>query len=168
MIRKTPLFITIISLTTLIALGAAPPGAATNDLPTAKPQYSSQDSERSKKARKQARKEAKKARQQAATDASASPASGHQHHAAAPAKPAAAMTGLGERRHPVTTRNAEAQRFFDQGLALVYAFNHDEAARSFRRAAELDPQLAMAWWGIALAVGPNYNEATVDAGRVKA
>jgi tetratricopeptide (TPR) repeat protein len=78
------------------------------------------------------------------------------------------MTGLGERRHPVSTRNAEAQRFFDQGLALVYAFNHDEAARSFRRAAELDPQMAMAYWGLALAVGPNYNEATVDTERVKA
>jgi tetratricopeptide (TPR) repeat protein len=78
------------------------------------------------------------------------------------------MTGLGERHHPVTTRNAEAQRFFDQGLALVYAFNHEEAARAFRRAAELDPKLAMAYWGVALAVGPNYNEATVDAERVKA
>jgi hypothetical protein len=42
-------------------------------------------------------------------------------------------------------------------LRLVYAFNHDGAARSFHRAAELDPQLAMAWWGVALAVGPNYN-----------
>jgi pimeloyl-ACP methyl ester carboxylesterase len=98
---------------------------------------------------------------------SAAPAAGHHHHAAAAAKPAALMNGLGERRHPVSTRSAEAQRFFDQGLALVYAFNHEEAARSFRRAAELDPQLAMAHWGVALAVGPNYNEATVDAARVK-
>jgi len=78
------------------------------------------------------------------------------------------MTGLGERQHPVSTRNPEAQRFFNQGLALIYAFNHEEAARSFRRAAELDPQLAMAYWGVALAVGPNYNEAAVDAERVKA
>jgi tetratricopeptide (TPR) repeat protein len=67
------------------------------------------------------------------------------------------MDGLGNLHHPVSTKNAEAQKFFDQGLRLVYAFNHDEAARSFRRAAELDPQLAMAWWGVALAVGPNYN-----------
>jgi pimeloyl-ACP methyl ester carboxylesterase len=101
-------------------------------------------------------------------ETSAAPASGHHHHAGAAVKPASAMTGLGERHHPVSTRNAEAQRFFDQGLALVYAFNHEEAARSFRRAAELDPQLAMAYWGVALAVGPNYNEATVDAERVEA
>jgi len=101
--------------------------------------------------------------------ATAAPAIAQHHHAPdAPAKPATLTTGLGERRHLISTRDAEAQRFFDQGLAFVYAFNHDEAARSFRRAAELDPQLAMAWWGVALAVGPNYNEATVDAARVKA
>jgi tetratricopeptide (TPR) repeat protein len=51
----------------------------------------------------------------------------------------------------------EVQRFFDQGLTLVFAFNHEEAARSFRRAAELDPQSAMAYWGIALALGPCIN-----------
>src|SRR5580700_5458867 len=72
-------------------------------------------------------------------------------------KPVVLMPGLGNSHHPVSTTNAEAQQFFDQGLRLVYAFNHEEAARSFRRAAELDPQLAMAWWGVALAVGPNYN-----------
>lgn len=72
-------------------------------------------------------------------------------------KPAFLMDGLSSLHHPVSTKNAEAQQFFDQGLRLVYAFNHDEAARSFRRAAELDPKLAMAWWGVALAVGPNYN-----------
>jgi non-heme chloroperoxidase len=71
------------------------------------------------------------------TETSAAPASGHHHHADTTAKRAVLMSGLGERSHPVSTRNAEAQRFFDQGLALVYAFNHDEAARSFRRAAEL-------------------------------
>lgn len=72
-------------------------------------------------------------------------------------KPAVLMEGLSNLHHPVSTNNTEAQRFFDQGLRLVYAFNHPEAARSFRRAAELDPKLAMAWWGVALAVGPNYN-----------
>lgn len=72
-------------------------------------------------------------------------------------KPVTLMPGLGNLHHPVSTSNAEAQQFFDQGLRLVYAFNHEEAARSFRRAAELDPKLAMAWWGVALAVGPNYN-----------
>src|ERR1700681_4076212 len=72
-------------------------------------------------------------------------------------KPATLMSGLGDLHHPVSTKNPQAQEFFDQGLRLIYAFNHDEAARSFRRAAELDPHLAMAWWGVALAVGPNYN-----------
>lgn len=72
-------------------------------------------------------------------------------------KPAYLMQGLSSLHHPVSTKNTEAQQFFDQGLRLVYAFNHEEAARSFRRAAELDPNLAMAWWGVALAVGPNYN-----------
>ena len=72
-------------------------------------------------------------------------------------KPVFLMEGLSNLHHPVSTKNAEAQQFFDQGLKLVYAFNHDEAARSFHRAAELDPKLAMAWWGVALAVGPNYN-----------
>jgi tetratricopeptide (TPR) repeat protein len=67
------------------------------------------------------------------------------------------MEGLGNLHHPVSTTNAEAQQFFDQGLCLVFGFNHEEAARSFHRAAELDPQLAMAWWGVALAAGPNYN-----------
>ena len=72
-------------------------------------------------------------------------------------KPAVLMSGLGNLHHPVSTQNAEAQQIFDQGLRLIYAFNHDEAARSFQRAAELDPQLAMAWWGVGTAVGPNYN-----------
>ena len=65
--------------------------------------------------------------------------------------------GLGHVHHPVSTKNLLAQRFFDQGLAYVYAFNHQEAIRSFRRASELDPDLAMAYWGIALALGSNYN-----------
>jgi tetratricopeptide (TPR) repeat protein len=73
-------------------------------------------------------------------------------------KEATLMAGLGDWRHPVSTKNAQAQAFFDQGLRLIYAFNHDEAQRSFQRAAELDPQLAMAYWGIAEAVGPNYND----------
>jgi tetratricopeptide (TPR) repeat protein len=87
-------------------------------------------------------------------------------HLVAQEKPATLMSGLGDLHHPVSTKNAEAQQFFDQGLRLIYAFNHDEAARSFQRAAELDPQLAMAWWGVAVAVGPNYN-LPVDADREK-
>ena len=75
-------------------------------------------------------------------------------------KPAAIelVTGLGDLHHPVSTQNPEAQKFFDQGLRFIYAFNHDEAARSFEHAAELDPKLAMAYWGVAEAVGPNYND----------
>src|SRR5215469_4694095 len=67
--------------------------------------------------------------------------------------------GMGSLHHPVTTKtNSElAQRFFDQGLSFVYAFNHDEAAGSFRQAAHLDPDMAMAYWGIALSLGPNIN-----------
>ena len=73
-------------------------------------------------------------------------------------QPATLMTGVGTLHHPVSTSNPEAQEFFDQGLRLIYDFNHDEAARSFQRAAELDPKLAIAYWGIAEAVGPNYND----------
>ena len=68
------------------------------------------------------------------------------------------VTDLGDLRHPVSTRNPSAQQFFDQGLRFIYAFNHDEAARSFQHAAELDAQMAMAYWGVAEAVGPNYND----------
>ncbi|HXI91005.1 MAG TPA: hypothetical protein VNO24_13390 [Blastocatellia bacterium] len=81
----------------------------------------------------------------------------HAHGPASDAKPAALTPGLGDVHHAVSTGNPEAQRFFDQGLALVYGFNHDEAVRSFKRAAEIDPQLAMAFWGVALALGPNIN-----------
>jgi tetratricopeptide (TPR) repeat protein len=79
-------------------------------------------------------------------------------------KPATPVPGLGSQRHPVSTKNPLAQKFFDQGLTFVWAFNHDEAIRSFKRAAQLDPQLAMAYWGIALALGPNINQ-DVDADR---
>jgi tetratricopeptide (TPR) repeat protein len=65
---------------------------------------------------------------------------------------------MGPHRRPITTTSAEAQRYFDQGLTWTYAFNHDEAIRSFTRATELDPDCAMAWWGIALCQGPNYND----------
>jgi tetratricopeptide (TPR) repeat protein len=81
-----------------------------------------------------------------------------EHPAPAKAKSATLMAGYGNWHHPVSTKNAQAQAFFDQGLRQIYAFNHDEAARSFQRAAELDPKLAMAYWGVAEAVGPNYND----------
>ncbi len=67
------------------------------------------------------------------------------------------MPGLGDVHHPVSTKNKQAQDYFDQGLKLVYGFNHDEARRSFEQAARLDPKLAMAWWGVALTHGSNYN-----------
>jgi len=67
------------------------------------------------------------------------------------------LTGLGDHRLEVTTHLAESQRYFDQGLALSYAFNHAEAARSFREARRRDPSNAMASWGLALALGPNIN-----------
>jgi tetratricopeptide (TPR) repeat protein len=86
------------------------------------------------------------------------PGFAQEHEVLAKSKAVALMTGLGDWRHPVSTKNAQAQAFFDQGLRLIYAFNHDEAERSFQRAAELDPKLAMAYWGIAEAVGPNYND----------
>jgi tetratricopeptide (TPR) repeat protein len=72
--------------------------------------------------------------------------------------PVRLVTGLGDLHHPVSTDNPEAQQFFDQGLRFTYAFNHAEAARSFQQAAELDAKLAMAYWGVAEAVGPNYND----------
>src|SRR2546427_7091489 len=81
-----------------------------------------------------------------------------QHPAHNQPQPATLMSGLGDLHHPVSTSNPEAQKFFDQGLRLIFAFNHDEAARSFQKATELDPKLAMAYWGIAEAVGPNYND----------
>ena len=73
-------------------------------------------------------------------------------------RPVTLVPGLGDLHHPVSTHNPQAQQFFDQGLRFIYAFNHDEAARSFRHAAELDSKLAMAYWGVAEAVGPNYND----------
>lgn len=71
--------------------------------------------------------------------------------------PAQLLPGMGRHTHPITTSSAEAQKYFDQGLVLCYNFNHEEAIRSFRKAAELDPRAPMPWWGIAYALGPNYN-----------
>src|SRR5690606_2726926 len=76
--------------------------------------------------------------------------------------------GLGDYHFPITTSNPEAQTYFDQGIALLYGFNHDEAARYFRRAAERDPEAPMPYWGLALAIGPNYNDTAVDEARASA
>ncbi len=78
-------------------------------------------------------------------------------HETAPSTLAGIDAGLGPLHHPVSTRNAQAQAYFDQGLKLVFAFNHEAAIKSFERAFELDPDLAMAQWGIALSLGPNIN-----------
>src|SRR6204780_1101201 len=85
-------------------------------------------------------------------------AAAQDHSSHARSRPVTLVTGLGDLHHPVSTEIPQAQQFFDQGLRFIYAFNHDEAARSFEHAAELDPTLAMAYWGVAEAVGPNYND----------
>jgi len=72
-------------------------------------------------------------------------------------------TGLGSHHMEITADGDEAREYFDQGLALTYAFNHGEAIRSFREAARLDPDCAMCWWGVALAHGPNINAAMDSA-----
>ncbi|HQZ16796.1 MAG TPA: tetratricopeptide repeat protein, partial [Vicinamibacteria bacterium] len=75
---------------------------------------------------------------------------------------------LGAFSRKVTTISPEAQAYFDQGLAFLYAFNHDEAIRAFGRASELDPKCAMALWGLALANGPHINNMAVPPEREKA
>ncbi|MGB0767341.1 MAG: tetratricopeptide repeat protein [Phycisphaeraceae bacterium] len=72
---------------------------------------------------------------------------------------------MGDYRRPVTTDAPLAQRYFNQGLKWIYAFNHDEAVRSFTKATEIDPTCAMAWWGIAYAQGPNYNASNLNPAR---
>ena len=74
----------------------------------------------------------------------------HQHTAES-ATPVSPMTGLGSHHHRITTSSAQAQRLFDQGLVLLYGFNHGQAIRMFQRAAELDPKAPMPLWGIGLA-----------------
>ncbi len=64
---------------------------------------------------------------------------------------------LGSYSHPITTQSPLAQQYFDQGIRLVFGFNHDEARRAFEQAVRLDPDAAMAYWGIAYTLGPNYN-----------
>jgi tetratricopeptide (TPR) repeat protein len=100
----------------------------------------------------------------APAQAQAPQAGGHVHYAEPPAQQATAtgavaprLQNLGTHTFPVSTRNRQAQLFINQGLNLAYAFNHAEARRAFREAARLDPNLAMAYWGQALVLGPNIN-----------
>jgi tetratricopeptide (TPR) repeat protein len=99
----------------------------------------------------------------------ASPEDTHQHPPSpAPAKAVTFLPGMGSLHHPIATHNRDAQRWFDQGLTLVYGFNHAEAIRSFERAAALDRSALMPLWGIAYALGPNINMGMDDEANQKA
>lgn len=74
-----------------------------------------------------------------------------------PGQTAPRLQNLGNHQFPVTTNSARAQLFINQGMMLTYGFNHAEAARSFQEATRLDPDCAMAYWGMALVLGPNIN-----------
>ncbi len=78
------------------------------------------------------------------------------------------LEGLGDYSMPVTSSGPDVQRWFDQGLAMTYGFNHDAAERSFLKAAELDPDCAMCWWGAALVLGPHVNSTMDPANNAKA
>ncbi|HEY3387493.1 MAG TPA: hypothetical protein VGK46_13340, partial [Saprospiraceae bacterium] len=77
--------------------------------------------------------------------------------------PAPLFKGFDLLNYPITTKNPDAQKYFNQGLLLAYAFNHAEAARSFFHATRLDSTCAMCHWGYAFVLGPNYN-AGMDPG----
>src|SRR5262245_9703812 len=82
--------------------------------------------------------------------------------------PEGRFSGTGPHARTVTTTSPQAQIWFNQGLAFLHAFNHDEAIRSFERAAQADPACAMAPWGIALANGPHINNPGLDEAHAKA
>ncbi len=89
--------------------------------------------------------------------------------AAAPReKSAPAPLPLGRHGFPVTTKSREAQKAFNRGLILSYAFAHEAAAEEFLKAAQLDPKLAMAWWGVALVNGPHINFPLVPPDKAQA
>ena len=77
------------------------------------------------------------------------------------------LKNLGKFERKISTTSPEAQHFFNQGLTLYYGFNHEEAVRSFKEAARLDPQCAMAFWGEAISLGPNINDSFPDEEREK-
>ncbi len=88
---------------------------------------------------------------------------GHSSHPPDPEARTALLGNLGEYHRAITVTHADAQKFFDEGLTLLYGFNHEEAFRSFARAAALDPKAPMPHWGMSLALGTNYNDtATPD------
>jgi len=99
----------------------------------------------------------------------------HETHAPPPrasvadwARGAQLFDGLGTFHRKISTASPEAQSYFDQGMRLVWAFNHDEATRSFAKAAEIDPKCASCFWGVALTLGPNYNMPLMAEPRARA
>jgi tetratricopeptide (TPR) repeat protein len=102
---------------------------------------------------------------QPAEPAPAAPHTPEPHAAAAPAR-TTLLGNLGSFHRPIRTTSVEAQQFFDEGLTLLYGFNHEEAFRSFERAAALDPAAPMPHWGMSLALGTNIND-TAPADRLK-
>lgn len=99
-------------------------------------------------------------------------AQAHESHAPATpetlagwAKGAQLFDGLGTFHRKITTRSPLAQKYFDQGMRLLWAFNHDEATRSFAKAAKIDPSCASCYWGVALTLGPNYNMPMMSSAR---
>jgi tetratricopeptide (TPR) repeat protein len=83
------------------------------------------------------------------------------------ARGAQLFDGLGTHHRKISTSSAEAQQYFDQGMRLMWAFNHDESSRSFAKAAQLDRGCAICLWGVALTVGPNYNMPMMAQSRAK-
>jgi tetratricopeptide (TPR) repeat protein len=81
------------------------------------------------------------------------------------ARGAQLFEGLGTFHRKITTRSPLAQRYFDQGMRFIWAFNHDEATRSFAKAALIDPHCASCYWGVALTLGPNYNMPMMSSAR---
>ncbi|MFL6843660.1 MAG: hypothetical protein ACJ8ER_02125 [Allosphingosinicella sp.] len=83
------------------------------------------------------------------------------------ARGAQLFDGLGTFHRAVTTGSPQAQAYFDQGMRFLWAFNHDEATRSFAKAAEIDPKCASCFWGVALTLGPNYNMPVMGEARAR-
>jgi tetratricopeptide (TPR) repeat protein len=81
----------------------------------------------------------------------------HAHDAVPAGAPIPLFEGLGDHSFEITTSSEEAQQYFDQGLIFTYGFNHFEAGRSFEEATRRDPECAMCYWGVSLALGPHIN-----------
>ena len=97
-----------------------------------------------------------------------SEAAGAQSQSAEVLGKAQLFENMGPYQREFTTSSPEAQKYLNQGMIWIQAFNHDEAIRSFLKAAELDPQCAWAWWGVAYCEGPNYNDPKPDDNRSRA